>query len=343
MGWTDCHVHVLGGGLEALEELALSQRAYGYDRSNFLCVEAMGDGAQNALGIAFKLLSPDHYAFGSLHYRFPYDFAEEARQLWEIGFDGIKMIENKPTERKRLGYRQDDDRYDGFYRTLQELDIPLLAHVNDPRDFWDPVKAPQWAIDAGYAYTDGTYVPFETVLRESVSVLEKYPRLRVCFAHLMFLSDDGPALRQLMERHPNMWLDITSGTEMYVNFSQDLPFWRQFFLDFSHRILYGTDNCDRPNDREREIGDIINAMQQRFLTTADTFPLWDSTVRGPGLPEEVTEKIRDGNFSRFAGARPRALDKEKALRYLRNRLSDPRFRLTAGEAELIRKVCEKLS
>ena len=127
--WTDCHVHVLGGGLEALEELALSQRAYGYDRSNFLCVEGMGDCAQNALGIAFKLLSPNHYAFGSLHYRFPYDFAEEARQLWEIGFDGIKMIENKPTERKRLGYPVPDIAVPSKAR-MQELasvvtDIPI--------------------------------------------------------------------------------------------------------------------------------------------------------------------------------------------------------------------------
>ena len=343
MIWTDCHVHVLDGGLEALDALTQSQKDYGYSRSNFLSVEGMGSCSQNALAIAFKLLSPGHYAFGSLHYRFPYDFAGEARTLWDLGLDGIKMIENKPTERKTLGYRQDDDRYDGFYSRLQSLDIPVLAHVNDPRDFWDPDKAPQWAVEAGYAYTDGTFVPFETILAESVRMLEKYPKLRVCFAHLMFLSDDGPALRKLMEGHPNMWLDITSGTEMYVNFSKDLPFWRQFFLDFSDRILYGTDNCDRPNDHEREIGDTINAMQKRFLTSADAFPLWESEIRGLDLPQEVLNKICGGSFSRFAGEKPRPLDKGKALRYLESRLRDERFRLTEREAELIGKVCEKLS
>jgi len=341
--WTDCHVHVLGAGPEALEDLALCQKKYGYDRSNFLSVEGMGDCAQNALAIAFKLLSEDHYAFGSLHYRFPYDFAEEAEALWDLGFDGIKMIENKPTERKALGYRQDDPRYDGFYSRLQALDIPVLAHVNDPRDFWDPQKAPQWAIDAGYAYCDGTFVPYEDILEESIRMLEKYPKLRVCFAHLMFLSDDGPALRRLMDRHPNMWLDITSGTEMYVNFSQDLPFWRQFFLDYSDRILYGTDNCNRPNGHEQEIGDIINAMQKRFLSTSDTFPLWDSTIHSPNLPEDVRRRICGGNFACFAGPAPRPLNKGKALLYLKKRLAEPRFRLTDREAELIEKICEKLS
>ncbi len=242
-----------------------------------------------------------------------------------------------------LGYRQDDDRYDGFYSRLQALDIPVLAHVNDPRDFWDPGKTPQWAIDAGYAYCDGTFVPFEKILEESLRMLEKFPKLRVCFAHLMFLSDDGPTLRKLMERHPNMWLDITSGTEMYVNFSEDPGFWRQFFLDYQDRILYGTDNCDRPNDYERQIGDTINAMQKRFLTTPDIFPLWDSQIRGAGLPSSAQEKICEGNFSRFAGEQPRPLDREKALRYLEDRLKNPDFRLTEQEAELIGKVCEKLS
>lgn len=341
--WTDCHVHVLEAGLEELEALAGSQKAYGYDRSNFLCVEGMDDCAQNALGIAFKLLSPDHYAFGSLHYRFPYDFAEEARQLWDIGFDGIKMIENKPTERKKLGYRQDDPRYDSFYRTLQSLDIPVLAHVNDPRDFWDPNLAPQWAIDAGYAYTDGSYVPFDTILRESVAMLEKYPRLRVCFAHLMFLSDDGAYLRQLMDRFPNMWLDITSGTEMYVSFSQDPGFWRQFFLDYGNRILYGTDNCNHATAHETQISDTINAMQKRFLVTDDSFLLWDSRIQGINLPEAALENIRSHNFSRFAGAKPRPVDKEKALRYLENRLGDPRFRLASVETAIIQKICEKVA
>ena len=50
-----------------------------------------------------------------------------------------------------------------------------------------------------------------------------------------------------------------------------------------------------------------------------------------------------GNFSRFAGEKPRPLDKKKALHYLESRLEDPRFRLTEQEAELIGKICEKLA
>lgn len=112
----------------------------------------LDDAAQNALGICFKLLNPRNYAFGGLHYRFSYDFGEEVRKLAEIGFDGIKMIENKPSERKRLGFRQDDPRYDSLYRTVTALDLPMLIHVNDPAENWDWNRCSDWAKEQGYYY-----------------------------------------------------------------------------------------------------------------------------------------------------------------------------------------------
>lgn len=340
--WIDCHVHVLDGGPAELRALAESQKAYGYTASNFLSVEGMGDAAQNALGILFKLLDPAHYAFGGMHYRFPYDFGEELDALWALGFDGIKMIENKPTERRRLGYAQNDSRYDALYSRAEELDVPFLIHVNDPREFWDPERAPAWAVEAGYAYVDGSYVPFEQILAESVNMLERHPKLRVCFAHLLFLSDDEPNLRALMERFPGLRLDITAGTEMYYNFSARPETWRRFFLDFQDRILYGTDNCNRMDDRDREIGDIINDLEKRFLTEPVRFPLWDGEIQGLGLPEETLKKIVSGNFRALAGGKPRPLDREKAAAYLTRRLQDPRYGLTDRERAIMEEVLRLL-
>ncbi len=336
--WIDCHVHVLNGGVEEVKALARSQRDYGYTASNFLSVEGMDDAAQNALALLFKCLDPWHYAFGGLHYRFGYDFAEEVRELWELGFDGIKMIENKPTERKRLGYRQDDARYDGMYTLAEELGIPFLIHVNDPRDFWDPQQAPRWAVEAGFAYTDGSFVPYDQILAESIRMLEKHPGLRVCFAHLFFLSDDEKTLRGLMERFPGLYLDITAGTEMYYAFSAQPALWRQFFMDFSHRILYGTDNCNRVDARDAQIGDTINDLEKRFLTQAGSFPLWDGQITGIGLPERELDRIVAGNFRRFASPEPRPVDRERAAAYLLRRLEDPRFRLRERETRVIREV-----
>lgn len=340
--WIDCHVHVISGGVEEVLALAQSQKAYGYSGSNFLSVEGMDDAAQNALGILFKCLDPNHYAFGGLHYRFSYDFAAEAQRLYELGFDGIKMIENKPTERKRLGYAQDDPRYEGLYTRAEELGIPFLIHVNDPREFWDPARAPEWAVAAGYAYLDGSFVSYEQILKETVHMLEQHPRLRVCMAHFLFLSDDRERLRELMERFPNLYLDITAGTEMYDSFTREPEAWKRFFLDYSDRILFGTDNCNRVDEEDRRIGDAINALERRFLTEAVRFPLWDREIQGMGLPAAARERITADNFRNFVSRQPRAVDKERARAYLRERLREPAYRLSVRERQLIENVCDFL-
>lgn len=342
MEWFDCHVHVVGGGVEELRALAGSQRGYGYSGSNFLSVEGMDDAAQNALGILFKCLSPSHYAFGGLHYRFSYDFAAEAQRLYAMGFDGIKMIENKPTERKRLGFAQDDPRYQAMYARAADLGIPFLIHVNDPREFWDPALAPAWAVSAGYAYVDGSYPPYEQILAETVHMLEQHPDLRVCMAHLLFLSDSRERLCGLMERFPNLYLDITAGTEMYYAFSREPEAWREFFLRYSDRILFGTDNCNRASREDREIGDTINQMERRFLTEAERFPLWDGEIQGLGLPETVCRRIVWDNFRRFAAGQPRLLQREQALAYLEERLEESAYRLSRQERETMETVCRLL-
>lgn len=340
--WLDCHVHVLNGTARDVEAAASSQRELGYTAGNFLSVEGMDDAAQNALAIYYKLIDPANYAFGGLHYRFAYDFAAEAETLHRIGLDGIKMIENKPTERKRLGYAQDDPRYDALYRKMTELDMPLLVHVNDPAQFWDAQACPDWARENGWFYGDGSYVGYEQLVRECIAMLEKHPHLRVCFAHLFFMSEDEPELRRLLARFPNVMLDLTPGTEMYYSFDRDSSVWRRFFSDHRERVMFGTDNCYPASDRERSIAAQLNELERNYLTRSDRFPLWDRTIQGAGLPEDVVRKIASDNFRRFAGEKPRPLQIGEAIAYLTRRMENIAFRLTKTEQETIKTVISKL-
>lgn len=339
-GWIDAHVHAFGGA-DALSALQAIERRFGYDSANFLSVEGMDDAAQNALAIGWKLLDPDHYAFGGLHHRFAYDNAAEVETLYAIGLDGMKMIENKPTERKKWNIAQDDPSLDAMYTAAEERGIPFLVHVNDPKNFWVADAIPDWARNAGYFYGDG-YVSYEQILRESLSMCKRHPKLRVCFAHFLFLSDDHDRLRRIMDAHPNLWLDVTAGTEMYPNFSADRKSWRRFFIDYADRILYGTDNCAPMEGEDVRIAEVLNNLERNFFQSADPIPLWDDTVRGLDLPSDVFKRITRNNFLRFAGARPRPIDRKAAAAYLSNRLDDPRFRLTDREREIlaiIRKEC----
>lgn len=336
----DAHVHVLGAGTEGARQLARIERDYTYETANFLSAEGMNDAAQNALGIYFKLLDPSHYAFGGFHYRFAYDFAAELESLHAIGFDGIKMIENKPTERRRLGFRQDDPRYEAAYALAQELDFPFLIHVNDPRDFWDKDLCPDWARTAGFFYGDAEagWPSYEQILAETLGMLERFPRLRICCAHLLFLSDDEPRLRRLIEEHQNLYLDVTAGTEMYFSFGRDPERWRRFFTDFQDRIFFGTDNANRFTEEDKRIADELNRVEQTIFSSHGTLTLWGETIYGLALPESVTDKLYAENFRHFAGACPRKLDREKAAAYLERRLEDTRFALTQAERQIINEI-----
>ena len=338
-GWIDAHIHSFGDA-DSLAELDAIEKRFGYTEANFLSVEGMDDAAQNALAIAWKLSGTGHYAFGGLHHRFSYDSAEEAQRLYDIGFDGIKMIENKPTERFRLGLAQDAPFFSGMYRTAEKLGMPLLVHINDPRVFWDEEQIPAWAKDAGYYCGGPGRASFEQILKESLHVLECYPKLQICFAHFLFLSDDHDLLRILMDTYPNLWLDVTAGTEMYPNFASNPELWRQFFEDYQDRILYGTDNVTPMNDEDERIAEVLNNLERKFFTSSEAIPLWDQTLCGLGAPEPVTRKLTEQNFRRFAGETPRKIDRNQAKAYLKERLDNPGYCLSGRERKIIADVIE---
>ncbi len=271
----DAHVHVFGNSLEDVDRLIESETARGYDRFLFLSLEAYDAMAQNAIAIYIKLKRPDCYIFGSLNYRSKLDFADEVKRLRRIGFDGMKFIEQKPTERKRLGISPLDARYDEVYRFLEEEKMPALMHVGDPPEFWDENLAPDFAKENGWFYGGDDYVPLEQLYAEHETMLERYPGMTVIFAHFYFLSYRLDELERLLTKFEHLYVDLTSGTEMYFSFSKDPERTREFFLRWSDRLIYGTDNTDSKDPSDIYNTAVINRMQQAFLSDDDDIKVWD--------------------------------------------------------------------
>ncbi len=340
----DGHVHVFGDSLDCVRDMLAIERTFRYDVCNFLSCEAMDDAAQNALGIYLKLIAPDCYAFGGFTYRCAYDFREEYDRLMAIGFDGVKMIEQKPTVRRALGVPMNDGRYDELYAAMERDGVPLLAHVADPTENWDRARIPQWAFDAGGYYGDAAegFPGKEALTAEAEDVAARFPRLRLILAHLFFLSDDLPRLGEFMARHPAVCLDLTSGTEMYFNMGREPEAARAFFLRYQDRLIYGTDNMNLTDATAMENAQITCGMQERFLTESGTIAAWDKQTVGLALPEEVCRKIFRENFLRVAGRKPRPIDQNAAAEYLTRRLHNPAMRLKPGEKKLIENVLKLL-
>ncbi len=249
-------------------------------------------------------------------------FAQDVERLMAMGCDGIKMIEGKPDMRKVLPIPDfDSPAYEPYWSLMEDKQVPLLFHVNDPEEFWDGLRVPTWARQQGWFYGDGTFVDNEAQYEQVLHVLERHPALKVVFAHFYFMSAQLPRLGALMERFPGVRVDLTPGIEMYHNFAQDVAATRDFFLRYQDRILFGTDIGAKALLSTPELGiepresALRIALVRHFLEREGEFTLsaeegflfgrFSGPFQGLGLPRLVLEKIYSRNFEALAGPRPK--------------------------------------
>jgi len=330
----DGHTHCFSR--EVLSLLAKVMDQCRLDAFNVCAIVCRGGSSlcQNHLALLAKLTYPGRvYACGGLFHGPAamagdgLDLPGQAKRLMELGFDGIKMLEGKPSTYKQLGLAMNDPAYDAYYDYLQAGGIPVVWHVADPESFWDRDKIPPHFLKQGWFYGDGTYPSQEQLYAEVDDVLGRFPGLRITFAHFYFLSADIERARRFLDRWPNVSFDITPGTEMYANFSAKPEQWRRFFTDYQDRIVFGTDNfCSVQGDEVSEGADNILVMR-RFLETGEAFTGYGYRLRGLHLGREVLAKIYSGNFRRRFGESPKRVNKADVLASARRLLA------TAEQAE----------
>ena len=326
-GIIDCHVHM--GEMAREEQMLAVRQATGIERMNLVAIQSPEAGSGLPQALYMKAQHPKQfYVFGGLNHAQRLSegkvktasLAEQVDQLIEVGCDGIKMIEGKPTSRQRLPVAVDDPYYTEYWARVEELGVPLVWHVNDPEEFWDPEKIPGWAKTRKWGYGPQD-VGKEELYTEVDRVLKRYPRLRVIFAHFYFLSADLPRAARFFDEHPTVCFDLAPGVEMLYNISRNPQAGREFFSKYADRIVYGT---DLSSGLTEEAARVRAGIVFRWLETEDTFrmppeadfllgPPEDGVVHGMSLPDEVLSKIYRENFVRLAGAEPKPLNHSVAI------------------------------
>jgi hypothetical protein len=258
-------------------------------------------------------------------------FVKDAKRLMEMGCDGIKLLEGKPTMRRTYPIPDfDDPAMDPFFAFAEETRLPLLWHVNDPETFWNPSLLPVFARQAGWGYGPQD-IDNEAQYRQVRNVLTRHPALNVTFAHMFFLSAQLVRLEEWLDRFPGMRVDLTPGIELYENLSQTPEETRAFFNRFQDRIQYGTDiggravlngAATRLNENESRLrakyckaflssnASLGIRADGDFLIQSEPFVL-----HGLGLPEEMQKKIYRDNFLSFIGKKqPAPVNRDACIR-----------------------------
>ncbi|MCI6908894.1 MAG: amidohydrolase family protein [Clostridiales bacterium] len=317
----DSHVHM--EHVACMEYFRNYRREHGFDYVNIACICGGGwdSTGNNLLAAALKLTDPHFFAHGGLFYpevpvKTPmpegWGFERQAKELLDMGFDGIKMLETKPTMAKLHALPVSDAAYEDYFAFLERTGTHIVWHACDPETFWDADTAPAFSFAEGWFYGDGTFPSKEQIYRDVFAVLDRHPKLNATFAHFFFLSDFPDEAVRVMEKYPNISFDITPGREMYDYFSRRRDTWREFFVKYADRIVFGTDMT--ADEFQGGVGDILATMR-RFLETDDVFRFWDFEIRGLGLPDRAAKAIEGGNFARMTALEPKPMDKAKLAAY----------------------------
>ncbi len=291
----------------------------------------------------YKLARPDSYIHGGIEFiKIPIDnmpdnmnAVTQYKELMEIGFDGIKMLEGKPTEHKRIGKSLNHPSFEALYKEMEKDEAHLLMHVNDPDEFWDLKRAPDWAIKQGWTYTDGTYASYEEIHNQTIKILQNHPNLSLTLAHFFFCSKKPEILENLFSLYPNFCVDLTPGGEMYVEFEKNYEYYKDFFNKYSDRLIFGTDRAYLEDDKYANW--LFNVVTTFIGTDKTVLSFGDKELNGLNLSQDKVDNIFYANFERRVGKEPKKIDKEKFKAYIEKYS----FALTDEDKNRIKPLMEK--
>lgn len=208
----------------------------------------------------------------------------------------------------------DDELFDPIYAHLAERGKPLLAHLAEPLEAWQPLdpngvhysyysRNPRW-----HLYGKPEYPSHADIIAARDRVLERHPTLTLIGAHLGSLEHDVDEVAKRLDRYPNFHVEVSARTRDLTHQPSDKV--RAFFLKYQDRILYGVDRTWKPYRSETPPTDdaraaFVRGLEEQyrrdFAYYAGTGQVQygDRQIEALGLPREVLEKFYYRNAQRL--------------------------------------------
>jgi len=168
-------------------------------------------------------------------------FNRGARGVGELTDKGWGLDANETSARPRAQrLRIDDPRMDAFWKKCAELRMPVNLHIADHPSCWKPLGPNQERTpDFQHFNLSGKDVSsYEELLAMRERMLARHPRTTFILCHLSNQGNDTGALSKVLDRYPNLYLDISA---------RDYEIGRQprtargFLTRYQDRIMFGTD------------------------------------------------------------------------------------------------------
>ncbi|HXW08148.1 MAG TPA: amidohydrolase family protein [Vicinamibacterales bacterium] len=223
------------------------------------------------------------------------------------GAIGLKVFKNLGlSARKADGSRLkvDDPELDPIWQVCAARNVPVLIHVADPAQFFDPLdyRNERWlelALFPNRQYPQDRFPAFEDLMAERDRMFERNPKTRFIAAHFGWHGNDLGRAARLLDRLPNVFYEV--GAVLY-EFGRQPRGAREFFIRYQDRILFGKDSY-QPSE--------YPYFFRVFETTDEYFDYYRDyhasyKMYGLGLPDAVLKKLYSGNALKVAPGLPQA-------------------------------------
>jgi hypothetical protein len=229
----------------------------------------------------------------------------ELEKCHSAGAQGIGELHDKgkglsSSTINAVGMHPDDSRMDSLFDRCGQLGMPVSIHVADPI----------WMYEAMDNTNDGLMNAFEWRLDNQpgivghsgmIDILErtvkKHSDATFIACHLANLDYDLTRLGQVLERHPNLYTDISA---RYAETAPIPRFASQFYAKYADRLVYGTDmGFDKA--MYRVTFRILETLDEHFYET-DMFN-YHWSLNGFGLPDEILQKVYQTNAKKILSSR----------------------------------------
>jgi len=226
------------------------------------------------------------------------DFADHAiqqlemnRQLGavgvgELGDKGLGDLYARPVEGK--GIHIDDPALSPVLDYCGKVGMPINIHIAEP--YWMFLPADKYndgLINAGNWHVD-TSVPgcydYDMLMKSFENAVREHPHTIFIAAHYLNMNQDLPRLSELMDKYPNLYIDISG---RFGEAAQTPRATREFIIRYQDRIFYGTDNVGS-SEMYRTTFRILETNDEHFYIPDFGYHWYYSAWH---LPNDVLDKI----------------------------------------------------
>ena len=199
-----------------------------------------------------------------------------------------------------FGMHPDDARMDSLFERCGQLGMPVNIHVADPIWMYEPMdntndglmNAFHWRLD-----NQPEIVGHSGMIDILERTVQKHSNTTFIACHFANLDYDLVRLGQVLERHPNLYADISA---RYAETAPIPRFAAKFYAKYANRLLYGTD-MGFDKEMYQITFRILETWDEHFYQSEMFSYHW--SLNGFGLPNEILRKVYRTNAEDILGSR----------------------------------------